>query len=142
VKIKTKKVSIQTTEGINTGKVKAPLNFWLRGNGVRLRGNSVGGLSAAVEHNKKYILLVPKLETDSDDVFLVKRTGDRLYKVGKYTTDKNNKIVYNDMDEEQVEGEGELELYKAPDSLQSGSGRKSRRNRRKSQKSRRSRKHH
>jgi hypothetical protein len=117
----------------NKNKVRAPLNFWLRANGVRV-------MSADIEDNKSYILLVTNFATNSDDAFLVKKIGDRLYKVGKYNTGRNNEILYERMVQELVEDAGVAELYKAPDSLQSGSGRKSRRNRRKSRKSRRNRK--
>ena len=119
----------------NKNKVKAPLNFWLRANGVKV-------MSAAVEDNKSYVLLVTNFETNSDDVFKVTKIGDRLYKVGKYSTGRNNEILYERMVQELVADEGAAELYKVPDSLQSGSGRKSRRNRRKSHRSRKSRKHH
>jgi len=117
----------------NKNKVKAPLNFWLRANGVRV-------MSADIEDNKSYVLLVTNFATNSDDAFLVKKIGDRLYKVGKYNTGRNNEILYERMVQELVEGAGVAELYKVPDSLQSGSGRRSRRNRRKSRKSRRNRK--
>jgi hypothetical protein len=86
------------------------------------------------------VLLVTNFETNSDDAFLVKKIGDRLYKVGKYSTGRNNEILYERMVQELVEDADVAELYKVPDSLQSGSGRKSRRNRRKSRKSRRNRK--
>jgi hypothetical protein len=118
----------------NKNKIRPPLNFWMRTNGVRV------GLED-IEKNKKYILLETNFDNDNDDVFLIQKIGDTIYKIGTYTTDAN-KIVYERMVQEQVMNTANIELYKFPDPLQSGSARKSRnqwrnrRNRRKSKKSR------
>ena len=117
----------------NNKKPTAPLNFWLRANGVKV-------MSAYVEDNKSYILLVTDFATNSDDVFKVTKIGDSLYKIGTYKTGKNNEILYDRMVQVLIEDEGALELYKVPDSLQSGGARKSRRNRRNHKKSSKSRK--